>query len=71
MGRKRKANDDEDQYDLPSSHLSISHIAKQEKRLIIVLENAQLESVKVIFALNSSIEICRLYFTFVCFIIGW
>lgn len=47
MGRKRKIEDDDDQYDPPSAHLSVSHIVQQEKRLIIVLEKAQLESVKV------------------------
>lgn len=47
MGRKRKLDEDDGQYDPPSSHLSVGHIAKQEKRLIIVLENAQLESIKV------------------------
>ena len=47
MGRKRKIDEDDDQYDPPSSHLSISHIVKQDKRLIIILEGAQLESIKV------------------------
>lgn len=48
MGRKRKVDEDDDQYDPPSSHLSVSHVVKQEKRLIIILEGAQLETTKVI-----------------------
>lgn len=47
MGRKRKVDEDDDQYDPPSSHLSVSHVVKQEKRLIIILEGAQLETTKV------------------------
>ena len=47
MGRKRKLGEDDDQYDPPSAHLSVSHITQQEKRLIIILEGAQLDSVKV------------------------
>lgn len=48
MGRKRKNDDDnEHEFDPAPKHLQISHIKKQEKRLIVILENAQLESVKV------------------------
>lgn len=49
MGKKRKNIDDKDEYEfdpLPK-HLQIAHIKKQEKRLIIILDQAQLESVKV------------------------
>ena len=50
MGRKRKLQDDpeeEKEVDLPPSHLTASHMRKQEKRLIVVLENAQLETAKI------------------------
>ena len=45
MGKKRKLRDDE--FDPAPQHLTISHIREQEKRLIIILEKAQLETVKV------------------------
>lgn len=49
MGQKRKNRDEKDdfEYDPAPKHLQVSHIKNQEKRLIIILENAQLESVKV------------------------
>lgn len=48
MGNKRKKRDESDyEYDPTSKHLQIGHIKNQEKRLIVILENAQLESVKV------------------------
>lgn len=49
MGKKRKlqAKDDEFEFDPIPRHLVTSHIKKQEKRLIVILENAQLETVKV------------------------
>ncbi|XP_058809510.1 ribosomal RNA small subunit methyltransferase NEP1 [Phymastichus coffea] len=48
MGNKRKHyDDDESQFDPVSKHLQTAHIKHQEKRLIIILENAQLESVKI------------------------
>ena len=61
MGKKRKLpvteNGDDEQeggpakgpieVDLPARHLTTPHLAKEEKRLIVVLENAQLESAKV------------------------
>lgn len=48
MGKKRKlAKDNDLEYDPVPKHLVTSHIKKQEKRLIIILENAQLETVKV------------------------
>lgn len=48
MGKKRKyaANSDDFEFDPIPRHLVTSHIKKQEKRLIIILENAQLETVK-------------------------
>lgn len=50
MGKKRKfekKNEDEYEVDLPPKHLKVGHIRNQEKRLIVVLEGAQLESVSV------------------------
>ena len=48
MGNKRKNEEkDEDTFNLPKRHLTISHQQNQEKRLIVVLERANLESVKV------------------------
>jgi len=62
MGKKRKrvGGEEEDpeeagplgptgpvEVDLPPRHLSTPHQAKEEKRLIVVLENAQLESAKI------------------------
>jgi len=48
MGNKRKKHDENDyEYDPAPKHLQIGHIKNQEKRLIVILENAQLESVKV------------------------
>jgi len=50
MGKKRKLGkaDETDEMVLPPKHLSLAkHITNQEKRLIIILERAQLESVKV------------------------
>ena len=55
LGKKRKQYDDNDEseFDPAPKHLQTAHIKNQEKRLIVILENAQLESVKV-----------RLYFGF-------
>lgn len=49
MGQKRKNRNEKDdfEYDPAPKHLQVAHIKNQEKRLIIILENAQLESVKV------------------------
>ncbi len=52
MGRKRKLqdmNDEEEatEVDLPPKHLTVSHLRKEEKRLIVILEQAQLETAKV------------------------
>lgn len=48
MGYKRKKRDENDYvYDPAPKHLQVGHIKNQEKRLIIILEDAQLESVKV------------------------
>ncbi|XP_076228137.1 ribosomal RNA small subunit methyltransferase NEP1 [Nomia melanderi] len=49
MGQKRKNRNEKDdfEYDPHPKHLQIAHIKNQEKRLIIILDKAQLESVKV------------------------
>lgn len=48
MSNKRKIKDDEYEYDPVPKHLAApAHIRNQEKRLIIILEKAQLETVKV------------------------
>lgn len=47
MGPKRKQRDDDNEYDPVPKHLVVSHLKDQEKRLIIILEQAQLETVKV------------------------
>ncbi|KAJ8947044.1 hypothetical protein NQ318_019936 [Aromia moschata] len=50
MGKKRKlkqSKEDEFEFDPVPKHLVVSHLKNQEKRLIIILESAQLESVKV------------------------
>lgn len=48
MKQKRKRRDEDDhEYDPSPKHLQVKHIKNQEKRLIVILENAQLESVKV------------------------
>ncbi|CAB0005203.1 unnamed protein product [Nesidiocoris tenuis] len=48
MGKKRKNDeDDEYEYDPMPSHLAApKHVSSQEKRLIVILERAQLETVK-------------------------
>lgn len=47
MGKKRTREDNENEFDPAPKHLQAAHIRNQEKRLIVILENAQLESVKV------------------------
>uniref|UniRef100_A0A1Q3EZJ1 18S rRNA (pseudouridine-N1)-methyltransferase n=1 Tax=Culex tarsalis TaxID=7177 RepID=A0A1Q3EZJ1_CULTA len=51
MGKKRKAggtqDEDAEEYDLPAKHMNSSHIRSNERRLIVILEGAQLETVKV------------------------
>ncbi|XP_059487320.1 ribosomal RNA small subunit methyltransferase NEP1-like isoform X2 [Neocloeon triangulifer] len=51
MGKKRKIGGNAEEAEemvLPPKHLSLAkHITNQEKRLIVILERAQLESVKV------------------------
>lgn len=49
MGKKRKHESNENEYEFDPSpkHLQVSHVRDQEKRLIVILEGAQLESVKV------------------------
>ncbi|GBP67342.1 Ribosomal RNA small subunit methyltransferase NEP1 [Eumeta japonica] len=49
MSKKRKNANREEEFEFEPipKHLVVAHIKKQEKRLIIVLENSQLETVKV------------------------
>lgn len=47
FGKKRKANDDEYDINPPAKQAMAPHVKNQEKRLIVILEGAQLESVKV------------------------
>jgi hypothetical protein len=49
MGKKRKLGTKDDEYEIDPvpKHLVVAHLRNQEKRLIIILENAQLETVKV------------------------
>ncbi|RZC36238.1 ribosomal RNA small subunit methyltransferase NEP1 [Asbolus verrucosus] len=50
MGKKRKLGrdkNDDAEFDPTPKHLVLSHLKNQEKRLIVVLEGAQLETVKV------------------------
>jgi len=70
MGRKRKLQDaDEEEgsgeVDLPPSHLSVGHLRKEEKRLIVVLEKAQLETAKVTPLTITIIGSCNFYNQFV------
>lgn len=57
-GRKRKVEriqvqkQDETEFNLPAKHLKTSHVRAAEKRLIIILHGAQLETVKVCRILN-------------------
>lgn len=53
-GKKRKVEssnkgEDENVFNLPPKHLAKSHISANEKRLIVILDGAQLETVKVNF----------------------
>lgn len=50
MGKKRKFDveqKDTNEFNLPAKFLATSHVRAQEKRLIVILEGAQLETVKV------------------------
>jgi len=49
MGKKRQLDkkEDDNEYDPIPKHLVTAHVKNQEKRLIIILEHAHLESVKV------------------------
>lgn len=59
MGNKRKKRPEDDyEYDPAPKHLQIGHIKNQEKRLIVILENAQLESVKVRLYFLISVHLC-------------
>lgn len=52
MGKKRKfeiEQKDTNEFSLPAKFLATSHVRAHEKRLIVILEGAQLETVKVIY----------------------
>lgn len=49
MGKKRRRTDEDTEFDLTRKAKEVKD--DNEKRLIVVLENAQLETVKVIFSL--------------------
>jgi hypothetical protein len=54
MGKRKRGGaveepKNEDEYDLTGKHLKQIHIKTNERRLIVILEGAQLETVKVIF----------------------
>ncbi len=65
-GKKRKIEsnhskgEDENVFNLPAKHLAKSHIRSNEKRLIVILDGAQLETVKVnilIFTYNHTLDV--------------
>jgi hypothetical protein len=49
MGKRKKLGSKDDEYEIDPvpKHLVVAHLRNQEKRLIIILEHAQLETVKV------------------------
>lgn len=50
MGKRKRAVEqpkNEDEYDLAGKHLKQLHVKTNEKRLFVILEGAQLETVKV------------------------
>ena len=57
MNKKRKAaeGEDEDYIAKPPKHLANIHLKNQEKRLIVILEQAQLESAKVFLLLKLAV----------------
>lgn len=51
--RKLEYQNDEEEYEvdrLPAHKMPVAHIREQEKRLIVILEGAQLETVSVSFS---------------------
>lgn len=44
---REKNNDEESEFNLPAKFLAKSHLKTNEKRLIVILHGAQLETVKV------------------------
>lgn len=65
MGKKRKfevEQKDNNEFGLPAKFLATSHVRAQDKRLIIILEGAQLETVKVVHLFsrrcNSQSDLC-------------
>lgn len=73
MNKKRKhRKDDEFEFDPLPKHLVTAHLKKQEKRLIIILEGAQLESVKVTNMFMKLFDQMKLLVFFIYFkTLGW
>lgn len=51
MGKRKRFGEEkpkkEDEFDLPKRHMKEVHCESEKKRMIVVLEGAQLETVKV------------------------
>lgn len=52
MGKRKRFGEEkkpkaEDEFDLPKRHMKEIHCESEKKRMIVVLEGAQLETVKV------------------------
>lgn len=60
MGKRKRGEENDYEYDPAPRHLQIGHIKNQEKRLIVILENAQLESVKVRLCFHLSVDVYKL-----------
>lgn len=73
-GKKRKLetrekDNDANEFNLPAKFLASSHIRSNEKRLIIILDGAQLETVKV--SRPSWLTPCATLITYLLHLIGW
>lgn len=66
MGKKRKIKDanDEYEYDPIPQHMVTAHLKNQEKRLIVILEGAQLETVKVCSLFQAKLDSVKFLKTF-------
>lgn len=66
MGKKRRRTDEDTEFDLTRKAKEVKD--DNEKRLIVILENAQLETVKVI--KSSTLLLLYSTLTVLCFL-GW
>lgn len=68
MGKKRKLKDTSDEYEFDPvpRHMVNAHLKDQEKRLIVILEGAQLETVKVVYY-----NFCFCFVRKLTFVLGW